>query len=396
MGSRSWQDWRRLLDGERLPAALVDLEAMEANAEAMLAATDPRVSLRIATKSLRVPALLRGLLERHPRCRGLMCWSAHEAMFMADLGFDDILIAYPCARPDEAATVAALAARDLAVRPMVDAPEHIDLLERAAAERGVEIRACLDIDASWRPLGLHLGVRRSPIRDAEAALALARRATGRVRIDAIMSYEAQIAGLPDHVQGSRALDPARRLIKARSTPVVRARRAAVLEALRAEGLPIALANGGGTGSLALSSADPSLSEVTAGSGFLCGHLFDHYDGLALRPAGFFALAVCRRSDPDHLTCAMGGVIASGPPAADRQPLVHSPPGLVPLGMEGWGEVQTPLRLVSGEAPRLGDPVICRPAKSGEWLERFAEVLLVRGDRVVGREPTVRGLGGCFL
>ena len=33
------------------------------------------------------------------------------------------------------------------------------------------------------------------------------------------------------------------------------------------------------------------------------------------------------------------------------------------------------------------------AKAGELLEHFAEVLWVRGDRVVSRSPTLRGLGG---
>ena len=396
MSGRSWEGWRRLLAEERLPAAVVDLDAVEANARTMLEAVRPGLKLRIATKSLRVPWLLRHLLALDARHQGLMCWSAHEAAFLVGLGFDDIVIAYPCARPDEAAAVAALNASGRRVRPMVDAPEHLALLEAAAKAQDVQIRAVLDVDASLRTLGLHLGVRRSPIRDAEAALALAAGADGRVRIDGIMAYEAQVAGVRDHNPGSRALDPARGLIKARSMPAVMARRASVLAALRAAGHEITLVNGGGTGSLRQSSADPSLTELTAGSGFLCAHLFDGYEGLPLVPAAFFALAVCRRSDPDHVTCAMGGVIASGPPAADRQPVVHLPTGLEPTGLEGWGEVQTPFRVVSGEPPRIGDPVICRPAKSGEWLERFAEVLLVRGERIVGREPTVRGLGGCFL
>lgn len=394
--ARSWEGWRALLAGLRLPAALVDLDAVEANARTMLAVSDPRLKLRIATKSLRLPWLCRHLLALDRRQRGLMCWSAHEAAFMADLGFDDILIAYPCARPDEAEAVAGLVRRGLTVRPMVDAPEHLALLEAAARAAGVEIRAVLDVDASLRILGAHLGVRRSPIRDAEAAVALAAAARGPIHIDGIMAYEAQVAGMRDHNPSSRTLDPVRGLIKARSMPAVMARRAAVVEALRAEGHAIALVNGGGTGSLRQSSADPTLTELTAGSGYLCAHLFDGYDGLDLSPAAFFALAVCRRSDPDHVTCAMGGVLASGPPGSDRQPLVHAPPNLAPVALEGWGEVQTPFRLLSGEAPRIGDPVICRPAKSGEWLERFDEVLLLRGDRIVGRERTIRGLGGCFL
>ena len=37
------------------------------------------------------------------------------------------------------------------------------------------------------------------------------------------------------------------------------------------------------GSVHSTSADPSVTEVTAGSGFLCPHLFDGYDRLPLDP-----------------------------------------------------------------------------------------------------------------
>jgi D-serine deaminase-like pyridoxal phosphate-dependent protein len=45
---------------------------------------------------------------------------------------------------------------------------------------------------------------------------------------------------------------------------------------------------------------------------------------------------------------------------------------------------------------LGDPVIFRPAKSGELAEHFEEYLLVRGDRIEARVPTYRGLRRRFL
>ena len=61
-----------------------------------------------------------------------------------------------------------------------------------------------------------------------------------------------------------------------------------------------------------------------------------------------------------------------------------------------GEVQTPLAVPAGIELGLGDPVIFRHAKAGELLERFAEVLLVSGDRVVDRVPSYRGDGQCFF
>jgi len=41
-------------------------------------------------------------------------------------------------------------------------------------------------------------------------------------------------------------------------------------------------------------------------------------------------------------------------------------------------------------------VFFRHAKAGELAEHVLEYLLVDGDRIVGRAPTYRGLGLCFL
>jgi D-serine deaminase-like pyridoxal phosphate-dependent protein len=388
--SAEWERFRRALAGEDLPAALIDLDALEANAAAILGRGRP---VRIASKSVRCPAILRCLLAM-PGTAGLMTWSAEETALLAAQGFDDLLLAYPVARAGDAARIARLTADGKTVRAVVDDPAHVALLA-AAHTGGAPIRVCLDVDASWRPAGAHLGVRRSPIRDTAGAVAIGRavRATeGRVVLDAVMAYEAQVAGMADVHPGSRWLDPARRWIKARSIPAVAALRKAVVGALTDDGHAIAVVNGGGTGSLDSTSVDPTVTEVTAGSGFYAPHLFDGYDALTLRPAALFALPVVRRSDPGFVTCAGGGWPASGEIGADRAPKVHLPPGLTPLGLEGWGEVQTPF-LVSAGAPPLaiGDPVLARHAKAGELLEHFTEVLLLRGDAVVDRTPTLRGL-----
>ena len=394
--------WRRALAGEALPAAVVDLDALEHNQDVLLARLGAGLTLRVASKSVRVPGVMRRLLDRGgERLRGLMTFAAAEAALLVDQGFDDLLIAYPVGREADAQVVAGLAARGARVYATVDAADQVELLARAARGAGATVPLCLDVDASWRPLGgvAHFGVRRSPVRSGGAARALARliRDTEGVSLEAVLAYEAQVAGIRERNPTSRHLDPIRRFIKRRSEPLAKTRRAEVLAALRADGHAVEVVNGGGTGSMVSTSADPSVTEVTAGSGFFCSHLFDGYDGLPLRPAALFALAVVRRSDPDYLTCGGGGYIASGGAGADRLPIVHLPGGLEPVALEGFGEVQTPLKRVAG-APELalGDPILCRHAKAGELMERFSEVLLVRGDAVVERAPTYRGLGGCFL
>jgi len=396
--------WTRLLAEERLPAAIVDLDAVDANLSAIVSALDgTALTVRVASKSIRHPGLLRTLLDRGaPRLRGLMTFSAHEAAALASDGFDDLLMGYPVARRLDADVLARLVAEGVDVTAMVDLPEHCDLLEAAGAAAGVVVPCCVDVDVSWRLLGgrVHLGVRRSAVRSAADALALAQHVARRcphVRLRGMMAYEAAVASMREVNPESRALDPVRRLIRAGSKPVAAGLRGEVRRTLAAAGFTLEVVNGGGTGSLRSTVRDGSLTEVTVGSGFLCPHLFDGVEGLALEPAAFFALPICRRSDPDHLTCLGGGYVASGEVGADRAPRVHLPEGIEQVAVEGWGEVQTAFRVIDrGLLLAVGDPIICRHAKAGELAERFGEVLLVRGGAVVDRQPTWRGRGLTFM
>ncbi|HEX8950707.1 MAG TPA: amino acid deaminase/aldolase, partial [Polyangia bacterium] len=214
--------------------------------------------------------------------------------------------------------------------------------------------------------------------------------------DGVMGYEAQIAGVQDAAPYAAWQNPIKRALKRGSRPAVARSRAAVVEALRAAALPPAVVNGGGTGSADWSATDGALTELTVGSGFLAGHLFDHYAALALAPALFFALQATRRPTAHMVTCHGGGWISSGPGGADRLPLPVFPVGARLLPLEGAGEVQTPVALPDGADVALGDPILFRPAKSGELAEHFDEYLLVRGDRIEARAKTYRGLGRRFL
>ena len=375
-----------LLTDTPLPAALCDLDALEHNVDHLVRAIGPRdITMRLATKSVRHIGLMQRILARGAgKISGLMAYAASELSCLVDAGFRDILLAYPVARRPEARLIADAAARGAICRCVVDSAEQLPVLAAAAAERSVVLPLVIDVDLSLRVGPLHLGVRRSPVRSAAGALSLAEqiRAAKGLRLDGVMAYEAQIAGM-------RATDPIRKAIHARSRPLALSRRAEVVAALRGAGFELSLVNGGGTGSVAFTASDPSVTEVTAGSGFLCPHLFDGYD---LLPAAFFALAVTRIPDTSFVTCSGGGFIASGPTGADRSPQIVSP-GLSPLPLEGFGEVQTPLR-AKGVPPSVGQIVLARHAKAGELAERFSSYLLFRGDKVEAIEPTYRGMGVC--
>lgn len=396
----------RLAAGVPLPAAFVDLDALDRNVDVirdrMLTNTPSRKTLRVASKSVRHTGLLRRILARGGSdFSGLMCFSTEEAVFLAGEGFDDLFVAYPTVQPRALDDFARCAADGRTLWHVVDCEEHVSALGAAGQRAGVELAAVIELDVSYRPAGgrVHLGVRRSPIRSAADALRLARfasQASG-VRVAGLMGYEAHVAGVQDANPFAPALNPAKRALKRLAQPAVARLRAEVVAALQADGHELLLVNGGGTGSVHLTAAEAVVTEVTAGSGFLAPHLFDYFTGLALEPAAYFALEVCRGSDPSYITCAGGGYIASGEPGPDKLPLPWAPSGLRYVAMEGAGEVQTPLIVTPGATPpRVGDPVFFRHAKAGELAERFCEYNLIRGGEVVASEPTYRGQGRCFL
>lgn len=380
----------------------MDLDALEHNVRLTLdRLPEGALTLRPATKSLRHQALIRRILELGgDRFRGLMCFSVEEALALWQRGFDDLLIAYPTTQAEPLARAAAAVGEGALLRFVVDCEAHLRALAvAAAAGPGTELRAVIELDVSYRRLAgrLHAGVRRSPIRTAPDAVSLAAAAGPGVRIDGLLAYEAHIAGLPDVHPGGRTLSAAVSALKALAVPDTRRLRAETIRALEQAGHDLTLINGGGSGSLTTTPLDPSVTEVTAGSGFVMPHLFDRLAALAgHQPAIFFALEVCRASDVGMVTAQGGGYVASGEAGSDKLPLPHAPPGLELLSMEGAGEVQTPLRVPPGVRLEVGDPVLLRHAKAGELAERFASYLLVRGGEVVEEAPTYRGEGLTFF
>lgn len=395
---------RDALRTERLPAVVVDLDAFDRNvAKAARMVRHRGKPLRLATKSVRVPELIaRALKGSGGALRGLMCFSAQEALFLRELDpslFDDFLVAYPTLQASDLQALRALHDSGARATIVVDHPEQARVLSLAMRGGTRPFPVLIDVDASLRFAGglLHLGVRRSRIRDASGALELAdaiAREPG-LEVGGIMAYEAQVAGLADRNPFKRLLNPIAAVIRRLSVGRVAALRAEIADALRARGHRVSIVNGGGTGSLNYALEEPALTEVTIGSGFLCPHLFDYYSNIRFEPACYFALQAVRASDHGYITCQGGGYIASGEPGWDRVPLPCEPLGLRMVSTEGAGEVQTPLRVPRGADIALGAPVLFRHAKSGELAERFNDYLLMSKGTVVARAKTYRGLGQCF-
>ncbi|RKP48139.1 amino acid deaminase/aldolase [Trinickia fusca] len=395
--SRDYAYYREVLKGQHLPAAFVDLDSLDTNL-ATLGTRAGGAPVRLATKSIRSLPVMRHIFEAAPFMRGLLCYSAAEAAWLAGEGFDDIVVAYPSVEPVDLRAVAAQLRAGRSITLMVDCAAHVDAIDAVARAERVVFPLAIDVDMSVAFPGLHFGVYRSPIADATAALALAHHIASRagVRLDGVMGYEGQIAGLMDRIPGARLRSAVIRYLKRRSIPQVAQRRRRVVDALAAAGFPLRFVNGGGTGSFESTRIDASITELAAGSGLYAPTLFDHYDAFRVMPAAGFALPVTRMPRPGIVTCSGGGYIASGPPDPSRLPQPWLPRGCALLANEAAGEVQTPVRHPPSVKFEIGAPMLFRHAKAGELCERFNTLLLIADGAVVDRVPTYRGAGKSFF
>jgi D-serine deaminase-like pyridoxal phosphate-dependent protein len=382
------------------PFAVVDLAALRANAAAMTrrAAGKP---IRLASKSVRCRALIDRVL-RMDGFRGILAFTLPEALWLAERGTcDDILVGYPTADRAALARLAGDPAAAAAITVMVDCPEHLDMIEKAAASAAEPhpVRVCIDIDAGYVALGglLRAGARRSPVRTPDDAAALAAAVVARpgLRLAGLMAYEAQIAGVGDNPAGQPLRAMAIRYLQRKSGAELAVRRAEIVAAVRAIA-PLEFVNGGGTGSVEKTAAEAAVTEIGAGSGLYQPRLFDSYRGFRGQPAALFALPVVRRPAPGVITALGGGYLASGAANRSRLPAPYLPAGLRLDREEGAGEVQTPLIGAAADRLRIGDRVWLRHAKAGELCERFSELHLIEDNAVVTTVPTYRGEGRTFL
>ncbi|MGW6397574.1 amino acid deaminase/aldolase [Streptomyces sp. NPDC055134] len=380
------------------PVAIVDLEAFDANADDLARRAGGK-PIRVASKSVRCRALLERVMARDGFA-GIMSFTLAESLWLARSGFEDVLLAYPSADRAGFAELAHDPKLAAAVTVMVDDPAQLRLIDDARDGGREEIRVCLELDTSWQVLGgrVRIGARRSPLRSpaqvADMARAVARRPG--FRLVGVMAYEGHVAGVGDAVAGRPVRSRAIRLMQATARKELAVRRAEVVRAVRTVAPDLEFVNGGGTGSVQHTAAEPAVTEIAAGSGLYVPRLFDNYTSFTGRPAALFAQPVVRRPGVGVVTVLGGGYPASGAAGADRLPVPYLPEGLRYDPQEGPGEVQTPLLGAPADDLLIGDKVWFRHAKAGELCERFDVLRLVEGDTVTATVPTYRGEGYTFL
>ena len=126
-GRWDYERAKRLVAGEALPCMLVDLDAFDANVRRIVeVCASHGKTLRPASKSVRVPALLRRIFDvGGPTVRGLLCYAVAEAKLLAGEGFDDLLVAYPTVQSSDVALAWELTQAGTTIALMLDAPAQV-------------------------------------------------------------------------------------------------------------------------------------------------------------------------------------------------------------------------------------------------------------------------------
>jgi D-serine deaminase-like pyridoxal phosphate-dependent protein len=222
------------------PAALVDLERVEANLRRVdTYARRHGLKWRPHTKTHKVPEL--AALQLQAGASGVTVATPHEAQVMAPVA-DDVFLAYP---PVGAARLARLMRLPPRVRLTVglDSREALQGLSAAAREAGWTVGVLVELD---------LGMRRVGLQSPAEALALAREitATQGVQYRGITFY-------PGHVRASMPEQDS--ALKALSTQL-----AAFVDALSGAGLRPETVSGGSTPTLWRSHEVPGLTEIRPG------------------------------------------------------------------------------------------------------------------------------------
>ena len=333
-----------------------------------------------------------------------MTFTLPETLWLAEQGFEDLLLAYPTADAEALGELALRSAADPERAPivMVDCAEHLDAIESVLGADAPPVRVCIDVDASWWALG-RAGQGRAEalaVHTPEQAVALARE---------IERPAADRAGRADGLRGPdrRGRRPAAGAAAARRGDPLhaaalgrragRAPRAAIVAAVR-EFAELEIVNGGGTGSL----------ELTARRGR--GDRGDRRLGL-LRPRPLRPLQPLQPHPGRRLRAADRAQAGAGRRDRARRRLPRlrrrrrrrgcRSPGCRRAceldAEEGAGEVQTPLLGAAADEPRgSATASTCATPRPASSASASTPSTWSRASEIVDVVPTYRGEGKAFL
>ncbi len=227
------------------PALVVDRAAMERNLERMMRHLAARgVGLRPHAKMHKCPIVARRQLELG--AVGICCAKVSEAEVMRAAGIEQILITSPVATRDKMARVVDLAKRSRDVRIVVDDLDAARQLAAAATAAGVRLGVLVDLDPRMGRTGIALG---APA--LELVRGIAR--TDGLAFTGLQQYAGQVMHIADAAERrDRALAVAAHGLETR-------------DLIEADGHPVEVFTGGGTGTFDVDSEIAGITDIQAGS-----------------------------------------------------------------------------------------------------------------------------------
>lgn len=390
-----FQNYHTIFNELPKPFAFVDWDALVENFHQLKKRSGSK-EIRIATKSVRC----RSVLERLKNDFGInrwMCFTMDEACFLADQGFDDLLVAYPSIQNFHFKHLAEHIRNGKTIYLTADSDYQLKQLNQLAEEEQIILPISMDIDVSLDILGIHFGVYRSSLTDLQKVESFIKnfKKYKHLRLAGAMAYDAQIAGVADALDGNFK-NPILKLLKKKSLPQIAKKIEDIGKLLIQNDIKLDFFNAGGTGSLEYVSQISTVSEVTFGSGLYHSTLFDFYTNFKGKASTGFVVEVCRNPQNQIFTALGGGYIASGSVGKEKQPTMIFPEGGKLTANEGCGEVQTPFVAPNDYNLTKTNFAIFRPSKAGEYLERFDKVYLLSKGEILDKVPTYRGEGKTFL
>lgn len=356
------------LDQVDTPALIIDLDALEANLDAMAAALAPSgARLRAHAKTHKSAVIAQMQMARG--AVGVCVQKVAEAEALAWAGVPDILVTNEIVGAAKLARLAALAPI-VRIGVCVDDARQVRALEEAAAAAGVRLDVLVEVDAGMGRCGVAAGP------DA-VVLAQYIAAAPHLRFGGLQAYH----GGAQHLRS-----PAARL-EATGEAVARARR--TVEQLRQRGLACAVVGGAGTGTFALEAASGVFTEVQCGSYcFMDADYARNTDAPPFRQALFVATTVMSTAQPGTAVVDAGHKAVA---VDSGLPLVWQRQG---LRYAGASDEHGRLEYDGGASPVLGEILLLVPGHCDPTVDRYDWFVGMRHGRVSCLWPvTARGAMG---
>jgi D-serine deaminase-like pyridoxal phosphate-dependent protein len=337
------------------PALLLDLDAFEANLDAMAAFVAPtRARLRAHAKTHKCPVIAH--LQMARGAVGQCVQKVSEAEVMAWAGIPDILVSNEVASIRKLRRLTALS-RLTRLAICADGPAQVALLEEAAEAAGTRLRVLVEIDVGAGRCGLAPGAE-------VTALAQSIARSPHLAFAGLQAYHGVAQHLPAIARNKAA------------TMAADTTRDCV-DALRKQGLACEIVGGAGTGTFQMDALSDVYTEVQAGSyAFMDGH----YGGLDGRPPfrhALFVLATVMSAPRRGVAVVDAGHKAI---AVDSGlPTVWGRDG---IGFTGASDEHGTLKWTEAtNAPDVGETLRLVPGHCDPTVDRYDWFVGVRNGRV---------------